>query len=65
MGERPYPMCRCDGMIIIWIRTVVRVVRVSLSREVRHVLVLHVVSSAERGGDLFICPAFGQKGAMS
>ena len=33
MAEGPYPIGRCNGMIIIWIRTIVRIVRANLSRE--------------------------------
>jgi len=54
MRERPCPMGRCDGMIMIWIRTVVCVVRVNLSREVLAMLVHCVDSGSERGCDLFV-----------
>ncbi len=41
MAEGPYPIGRCNGQIVIWIRTIVRIERANLSREMRHVFVLH------------------------
>ncbi len=61
MAEGPYPIGRCNGMIIIWIRTIVRIVRANC-RERDVMCLFSILSNAARGGELFMCSGSGQKG---